>query len=148
MDLRYPHQGYELAMDCEFEEPTEHDLELLRVAFDRLHEQIYGVAAPGEPCEIVNLRIRAVVPVQSPETPAGELGDISSESAKVGEREVYFDSLGTFSPTPVFDRDFLHPGAVITGPAVVEQLDTTTIIGPGWTASSDRYGTLVVERDR
>jgi N-methylhydantoinase A len=48
----------------------------------------------------------------------------------------------------VFDRDFLHPGAVITGPAVVEQLDTTTIIGPGWTASSDRYGTLVVERDR
>jgi N-methylhydantoinase A len=148
IDLRYPHQGYELAMDCGFEEPTEADLERLRSEFDVLHEQIYGVAAPGEPVEIVNLRIRAVVPVQSPETAPGELGASSPDTARIGERAVYFESRGAFTPTPVYDRELLHPGAVITGPAIVEQLDTTTVIGPGWTASSDPYGTIVMVKDR
>ena len=148
IDLRYPHQGYELAMDCPFEVPSEHDLEQLRLEFDRLHEQIYGVAAPGEPVEIVNLRIRAVVPVESPETLPSELGDTSPDAARIGERPVHFESLGGFAPTPIYDRELLQPGAVITGPAIIEQLDTTTVVGPGWTASCDRYGTVVMVRER
>jgi N-methylhydantoinase A len=148
MDLRYPHQGYELSLDCGFEEPDEDDLARLRTSFDDLHEQIYGVAAPGEPCEIVNLRIRAVVPVQSPETPPREPGDTSREAARIGERPVYVESLGGFTPTPVYDRELLEPGAEIAGPAIVEQLDTTTVVGPGWTATADPYGTLVMVRDR
>ena len=59
----------------------------LRRAFDRLHEQIYGVAAPGEPVEIVNLRIRAVVPVESPATAVRDPRRHSPEAAKIGERE-------------------------------------------------------------
>ena len=64
IDLRYPHQGYELAMDCPFETPS--DGRALRLEFDRLDErEIYGVAAPDELVEIVNApRADAVVPVR------------------------------------------------------------------------------------
>jgi N-methylhydantoinase A len=147
MDLRYPHQGYELAMECGFEEPSESDLARLRTAFDSLHEQIYGVAAAGEPCEIVNLRIRAIVPVQYPEPSTRELGDAPPEAARTGDRLIYFESVGGFTPAPIYDRELLRPGAEIAGPAVVEQLDTTTVIGPGWTATAHRAGALIMLRD-
>lgn len=146
IDLRYPHQGYELAMDCPFEHPTEASLEELRRAFDLRHQQIYGVSAAGEPVEIVNLRVRAVVPVDSPKTPVELAGDRSPDRARVGERSVYFESLGGYRPTPVYDRENLSAGTVIEGPAIVEQLDTTTVIGPGWTATVDPHRVLMMVR--
>lgn len=147
VDMRYPHQGYELSMDCPFEDPAESDLELLRRHFDLRHEEIYGVSAPEEPVELVNLRIRAVVPVESPAPEPGSLGGSSPEAAQIGERSAYFHSLGGFQPTPIYDRGLLCPGAVIAGPAIVEQLDTTSVVGPGWTATVDPYSILTLERD-
>jgi N-methylhydantoinase A len=147
VDLRYPHQGYELSMDCRFEEPSESDLEQLRNEFDLRHEQIYGVSAPTEPVELVNLRIRAVVPVESPAPESEALAGTSPDTAQTGERTAYFHSLGVFQQTPVYDRGLLRPGTVIAGPAIIEQLDTTTVIGPGWTTTVDPYSILTMERD-
>jgi N-methylhydantoinase A len=144
MDLRYPHQGYELSLDCPFEIPGEGDLNALRRAFDSEHERIYGVAAPDEPVEIVNVRVRTIVPVELPERVPARLGPPAPDAARIGERDAYFQSLGGFAPTPVFDRGLLAPGAEVEGPAIVEQLDTTTVIGPGWVGRLDGYGNLML----
>jgi N-methylhydantoinase A len=146
MDLRYPHQGYELAMDCPFDEPHETDLESLRRKFDVRHEQIYGVSAPKEPVEIVNLRVRLVVSVASPEDVLEPSDESSADAARIGERNTYFESLGGFESTPVYDRSLLHAGATIPGPAVIEQLDSTTVIGPGWIGTVNPYATLMLAR--
>jgi N-methylhydantoinase A len=147
MDLRYPHQGYELSLDCPFEVPGEGDLDALRRAFDSEHERIYGVAAPDEPVEIVNVRVRTIVPVELPVQAAAPAGPPAPAGARIGERDAYFESLGGYVSTPVFDRGLLLPGAEVEGPAIVEQLDTTTVVGPGWLGHVDGYGNLVLTRE-
>jgi N-methylhydantoinase A len=144
IDLRYPHQGYELSLDCEFEVPDERDLDALRRSFDSEHERIYGVAAPDEPVEIVNVRVRTIVPVEFPERTPVAHGSSDSGAARIGERDAYFHSRGGYVSTTVFDRELLSPGAELEGPAIVEQLDTTTVIGPGWLGHVDGYGNLVL----
>jgi N-methylhydantoinase A len=142
LDVRYPHQGYELSMDWADETVTEAGLRRLRLEFDRRHEEVYGTSAPDELVEIVNVRVRSVVP--RPRQDA-KLGDGSSESlaeARTGERDVHFESLGGYAATPVYDRSLLRPGMAISGPAIVEQLDCTSVIGPRWAGEVDEYGNI------
>ena len=60
------------------------------------------------------------------------------------KRPVYFKEAGGFTETPIYERDRLPSGAVIEGPCVIEQPDTTTVIPPGTTASVDDYSNLIV----
>jgi len=76
----------------------------------------------------------------------------SVSAARVGERRVYFGRasggaqvLG-WTATPLYDRAVLGAGAVVSGPAVLEQIDSTTVLGPGQQATVDSYGNLVVTR--
>ena len=56
-------------------------------------------------------------------------------------------SLGGFVPTPIYDRALLEPGMTITGPAVIEQLDATTVVGPGWSGAVDQLANLPLMRE-
>ena len=60
----------------------------------------------------------------------------------IARRQVHF---GKWWDTPVYHRDSLHPGAVIQGPAIVEQADTTTVLEPGMTGRIDAYDNILVE---
>jgi N-methylhydantoinase A len=58
---------------------------------------------------------------------------------------VYFTERGGYADTPVYDRYGLGAGEVVAGPAVVEELDSTTVVHPGYRATVDRYGNLLIE---
>ena len=134
-------------------------LAALRERFHEAHERLYGYALRSATVELVNLRVTVSVPL--PKAQAGEIGPQvgSVEEARVGERQVYFgrafgraggSGLGTggaglgWLPTPRYDRAQLGAGAVVVGPAILEQLDSTTVLGPGQRGTVDRFGHLIV----
>ncbi len=145
LDLRYPHQGYELPMDIPATTINEGDLSRLRSDFDVLHAAVYGVSAPDEPVEIINLRLRSRV-----ERPrlgaAASLPTTGAPEHRV--RRAYFEVLGGYVDTPVYDRAEMPAGSGLVGPAIVEQLDATTVIGPGWSGNVDAAGNLRLTKDR
>jgi N-methylhydantoinase A len=148
LDIRYPHQGYELALDCAPGRLTPAALGDLRAAFDERHAEVYGVSAPDELVEIVNLRVRSVVPRRSQDVVATTNGAAAgATAAPTGERDVYFESHEGFLRTAIYDRGDLHPGMALQGPAIVEQLDSTTVIGPGWSGTVDELGNLRLDRE-
>ncbi len=145
LDLRYPYQGYELTVPCPPRPMEEPDRREVRGAFDELHQQVYGTSAPDETPEVVNVRVVSVAPI--PKLRLRELpsGGESPAAAQVGERDIFFEETGKYVPTPVFRRDALAPGNRIAGPAVVQQLDATTVIYPLQRARVDRFGNLIIE---
>ena len=95
--------------------------------------------------EIVNLRLTALARMPRPDLDKGDNDlNVSSDVAKVSIREVFFRDQSI--KTNVYDRSKLVPGNMIKGPAIIEQLDSTTVLWPDQTASVDRYLNLLLER--
>jgi N-methylhydantoinase A len=143
--LRYPFQGYELTVPMESGPIEDASRDLLRKAFDTLHQQVYGTSAPQETPEVVNLRIEASNPVPRLSLPVLGAGDRSPEAAWVGVRSMILEESADSLDVNVYRRDQLLAGNVIDGPAVIEQLDSTTLLLPGQQATVDRFGTLLVD---
>ena len=145
LDLRYQGQGYELNVAAGASATLDSSaIAELRERFDRAHEQLFGHSAKGEPVEAVNYRVRSTVRVPKFSMKRYEQASGPADAAKVDEREVYFDRQSGMTPTPVFDRALLSPGHEVVGPAIVEQLDSTTVIYPGQRAVVDDYRNLVI----
>ena len=145
LDLRYQGQGYELNVAAGASAELDPSaIAELRERFDRAHEQLFGHSAKGEPVEAVNYRVRSTVRVPKFSMKRYDQASGSADAAKVDEREVYFDRQSGMTPTPVFDRALLSPGHEVVGPAIVEQLDSTTVIYPGQRAVVDDYRNLVI----
>ena len=145
LDLRYQGQGYELNVAAGASAELDPSaIAELRERFDRAHEQLFGHSAKGEPVEAVNYRVRATVHVPKFSMKRYDQASGPADAAKVDEREVYFDRQSGMTPTPVFDRALLSPGHEVVGPAIVEQLDSTTVIYPGQRAVVDDYRNLVI----
>jgi N-methylhydantoinase A len=144
LDLRYAGQGYELTVPCPMPPLKKSDLELMRRRFDAQHEQASGHKAETEPVELVSLRLISygLVP-QAKLSPAKATGR-RVEQAQIGERNIYFGKEHGILDCRIYARDLLEPGHKIIGPAVVEQLDTTTVIQPEQEASVDEYRNLIV----
>ena len=141
--VRYVGQSYELNVDHPAR--TRGLITSIAKAFHRVHRQRFGYADSSEPVEIVNLRLKMVVPVEKPspdpEPPQGS----SSADAIVGEGPLVFQ--GGTVPALFYSRDKLHCGNRISGPVLLLQMDSTTVIPPGWTAEVDGWGNLLVSPD-
>lgn len=144
LDLRYPYQGYELTVTCPNNTFQEGNKQATREAFDRLHKQVYGTSAPEEVPEVVNVRVTSISHVPKLKLPEFKAGGVSPEVALAGKRPVRFEEYEKYRETPVYRRAELLTGNRIEGPAIVEQLDSTTVILPRQTAAVDRYGSLVI----
>jgi N-methylhydantoinase A len=140
-DVRYRRQAYELTLPVEDGPITRPTLDRLAVSFHQKHEQTYGHANPAEAAQLVNLRLTAV----------GKLPDLSlvqssdPAGARTRTRDVWFPATG-FAPAAVHWRNGLVPGTTVTGPAIIEALDSTTVVPPGWTARIDRLGYIRLTR--
>jgi N-methylhydantoinase A len=145
LDLRYAGQGYELTVPCPLPPLKKSDLDLMRQRFDTQHEQASGHKAETEPVELVSLRLISygLVP-QAKLSPAKATGRRVDE-AKTGERKVYFGKQHGMLDCQIYARGLLEPGQEISGPAVIEQLDTTTVIHPEQQATVDDYRNLIVK---
>ncbi len=146
VDLRYEKQGVELTVPFTAATATEEALTDLIARFHALHHRLYTFSEPGAPVEIVNLRVEAVGQtgrIVLPEIPAAPTKNPEPD----GSRLASLDGSKP-QPTPIYDRAMLQAGHVIEGPAIVDQLDSTTVILAGQTARTDRYANLIIEEGR
>jgi N-methylhydantoinase A len=127
-DLRYAGQSYELTVPWHAEHPAEE--------FHREHQRVYGYSDPGRAVEIVAVRVRARLRVQKPKLARG---GGQRESGKRQSRRIF--SEGSWRETPVFSRAQLSSSAR-SGPALVIDYGSTTLIPPGWKFALDKSGTL------
>ena len=141
VDLRYVGQNFELAIPIGDAEPLPKADDITQRFFAE-HERAYGFHNPADHVEIVNFRLLAVgklrQPVARPSEPRN--GSLAGSTS----RNVWF-SAERSDDTPVYDRATLSPGSTIQGPAVIEQLDATTLLFPGDRAVVDPYLNLAVE---
>ena len=144
MDLRYPYQGYELTVPCMAPPFTEADKETVRRAFDQAHLEVYAISAPNEIPEVVNLRVVSVSSVPHLALPDIEEDGTSPQAAQTGSRMALFEETGAYVDTPLYDRALLKQGNVIQGPAIIDQLDSTTVLLPRQRAEVVRFGTIVI----
>jgi N-methylhydantoinase A len=145
LDLRYAGQGYELTVPCPMPPLTHEDLVLMRRRFDTLHEQNSGHKAETEPVELVSLRLVSLGLVPQAKLSPGKITGRKVEAAKTGERKVFFGKEHGSLATAIYDRKLLEPGHKIFGPAIVEQMDTTTVIQPEQEAMVDEYGNIIIK---
>ena len=139
-DMRYVGQAYEL--EVPFEAPVSAvSVPGIVAAFHAVHERVYGYARTQQPVEFVNFR--AVHSFALPRPAVTPSVRASGEATPIGTRPAYF---GSFVPTAIYERAQLPLGAQLAGPAIVEQLDTTTVIPPGVTALVDASGNLRLRR--
>lgn len=144
-DLRYSGQAYELTMPIAVQEKlTRQDIMGSAEAFHTKHRELYGHNFPGQIPELVNLRVTGIGAVRKPKMPK-PIGD-GSERALVGRRKVLWGQTQEYLDTPIYDRAHLGEGSPIEGPAIIEQMDTTTTIPPGYRGEIDRVGILVIQR--
>ena len=140
-DMRYEKQGVELTVPCGGP-ITEKALAALIADFHALHERLYTFSEPAAPVEIVNQRVEATGLTDRFALP--ELSALSTESPEPsGVRPACLDG-DTLRPTPTYRRETLLADHMIEGPAIVDQLDSTTVLLPGQTALTDRYGNLLI----
>jgi N-methylhydantoinase A len=134
-DLRYLGQSFELTVEAE-------DLGELTARFHAEHERRYGYRMEDEVVELVNLRLVATVPRDKPDLREAP----PRRDANPTRRSASFD--GGWQEIDVYDRDELGVHGELHGPAVVEFAESTLLVRPGWRATVDDVGTLVLERRR
>ena len=148
LDLRYAGQGYELRtpldglFDARMSAAT---LAAARARFDERHARIHGHCAKDRPVELVSYRLRLRVEVPKFEQRQEGSSSGAAGQARKGKREVWFDG-GRPLVSALYERDKLDPGAAVTGPAIVEQFDATTVIPPGWHATVDGSRNLLLSK--
>jgi N-methylhydantoinase A len=140
-DVRYRRQAYELTLPIAEGAITRASLDQLVEAFHTRHEHTYGHANRSERVQLVNLRLTAI----------GRLPDLTlaqhadEAAARLRSRDVWFAASG-FTTVPVHWRDGLGPRFELRGPAIVEAMDSTTLIPPGWQVRIDGLGYLRLSR--
>ncbi|HZQ06434.1 MAG TPA: hydantoinase/oxoprolinase family protein [Anaerolineae bacterium] len=144
VEMRYVGQSYELALPLPNHTLQAADLNALLAQFHRAHERAYGFSAPDEPTEFVNWRLTAMGKISKPELHALQNKNPDASLAQKETRPVFFAERGGYVDCPIYDRYRLGAGAVIPGPAIVEEFDSTTVIHPGFHARVDEYGDMFI----
>jgi N-methylhydantoinase A len=142
-DMRYVGQNFELSsplLSARFDAAS---LAALVADFHAVHEKSYGYNMPERTVEIVNLRMGLTVLRPTPPLNMQAV-EGTVEAALTEERQTWFAATG-FCATPVYDRDRLPTGADFIGPAIVEQMDTTTVVPPRAKMRNDKLGYLHIE---
>jgi N-methylhydantoinase A len=143
VDVRYYRQGYEMPIAVG-EDEFESDLVAGLVRqFNEEHERAYGFQLDST-VEVVNLRAVGIGRVTKIALPEGELGGSDASAARVGEQHIYRN--GEWLPAALYERAKLMPGMTVEGPAIVTELDSTTVVLPHHTATVDRFYNLLINR--
>jgi N-methylhydantoinase A len=155
LDMRYAGQGYEITIACRPPSLPSHacegeqggavhaaTLQALRARFDDQHQAMFGHRAPEEPVEIVSYRVRGIGIVPHVEMPKFSATGTPLADALRETRRVRFD--GAEVACPVYQRERIDVDLAIAGPAILDQFDCTTVIGPGQVARVDEWKNLIV----
>jgi N-methylhydantoinase A len=141
-DIRYARQAYELSVPVKGGTLRAEDISAVAESFHERHERNYGYARRGEGVEFVNMRVVALGKLPDMRL-SEEVSSTAQTPEPIGDRGVSFEG-GVTVRTPIYQREQLVPGQEISGPAVVEQLDSTTLVFPKYRAVTDHFGNLLV----
>lgn len=133
--LRFHGQGGEIAVNWGGTP------EMTETRFRQAHDALYGFVLEA-PIELVTIRVEAAGRTAPVAPPALEPAPLP---APLQTQKVHW--VGSVAETPIYDRGKLGRGATLTGPAILTQLDTTTLIAPGWTACVHSSGALIMTKD-
>lgn len=142
LDMRYQGQNFELEVRFSDLAVALASPETLRAAFASAHDRAYGFHNPKGAVELVAIRM-ALLGRHNASLSASE-PQRSPGTAPSSHRPVWFERDGPID-TPIFRRESLMPGARISGPAIIDQLDTTTVVPPGWTVAIDSHLNIFME---
>jgi N-methylhydantoinase A len=141
-DMRYAGQGFEITVPIARELMALRDVAGLHHAFAAQYRERFARTLEGVPVELVALRVRAIAPPAVTEVLLDDAE--TSRDALLERRPAWFGEPGAFVDTPVYARARLRAGDEIAGPALIEEAESTAVIGPGATATVDRFGNLIM----
>ncbi|ETA81371.1 hydantoinase/oxoprolinase family protein [Youngiibacter fragilis] len=146
LDCRYENQNYEISMEIADGQMDDKILSELIEGFHAEHNNSYGYFDRNKNIQLVNYRMGAIGIIDKPTIPGSDTlvqGDVPVTEL----RQVRYEGSREFVETRIIQRDSLKRGTAVEGPAIIEQMDSTCVIPPGWTAYNDRYGNLIVTHE-
>ncbi len=143
--MRYVGQAFVLVIELPAGPYSSESREAFLRAFEETYHKTFTRTPPGVSVEIVNVRIS-----QRADIPGGDMALQAASAAGDGDackgrRRAYFPEGGDFVETDVYDRYRMHPGTRYEGPAIVEEMESTLIVGPGAAFGIDESGNLIAE---
>jgi N-methylhydantoinase A/oxoprolinase/acetone carboxylase beta subunit len=145
LDMRFVGQGSETHVPLAERDFTKMKKDGVRRRFDEVYEKLYGRTYPDSEVEFINFKVRGSLPERLIQFPKlGQKGK-SLDPAVKGKRNAYSPMSGEFIPFTVYDRYKLVPNAKFKGPAIIEEKESTVIVGEGASVSVDDFGFLWID---
>jgi N-methylhydantoinase A len=150
-DMRYVGQGHEIRVPLPVGRLEARHVPALVSTFEQVYQELYDRLGPPVAVEVINWRVVSAGPsphlklqVANPAEAEPSVGN-RAQAARKGERLAYFPETNGFTPTPIYDRYRLRPGAEFMGPAIIEERESTVIVGLGSRCHLDDHDNLVVD---
>ena len=147
IDMRYVGQVHECTVDVGNFTINAKTIGKVKEAFHRRHEELYTYSERHSAVEAVNIESTLYGRIDKPRPPRLAKGGPVAKALK-GHRKAIFAASGKATNTPVYDGEKLGAGATLHGPAIIEEVTTTIVIEPGWTAKLDQSGSYVITAKR
>ncbi len=143
-DMRYVGQGFEIVVPVPGGKLGPHVQDALAATFGETYESLFGRKLADVPVEMITWRLSASEPPPRPDIRFSAIKSQSHTGAVKGKRPVFLTDEGRFADCPVFDRYELEPGAAVSGPAIVEERESTVFVGPDARCTIDKHLNLVM----
>ena len=144
VDIRYHGQGLLLTVDFDLRELRRKGLNAIGATFDEMHEQLFTFALPADK-ELVNLRSVVRDKELSVKAPSVSRGNDKPSRAFISKTKVYMEGKTKFAS--LYERSKLKQGNIVKGPAIVLEMDSTTVILPGHSGRVDKFGNILITPD-
>ncbi len=145
VDMRFVGQGSETNIPIPEKDFSKVSRDDIRKRFDDIYEGLYGRTYPDSAVEFINFKVRASLPERLLNLPRQNAGKRTISDAVKGERKAYSGISKEFIAHTVYDRYKLFPGAVFNGPAIIEERESTVIVGEDASVRIDEYGFIWME---
>ena len=145
LDMRYRGQGYEIEVPLPAAADPGELFDRIPQLFAQAYEQIFSLSYLEEPVEILHWKVDVSGPSPRFDNRWSLRQRKASGDARKGSRRAYFPERDGYVDCPVYDRYALAPGVVIEGPALVEERESTCVLGVGDRASIDEFGNMIAE---
>jgi N-methylhydantoinase A len=144
-DAKYPAQIHELTIPVKSDGGlTQADVDEMSTTFHDLHERMFSYSVRDSSVDLFHWRVVARGAIRSPETPVFARSTKPSVEAIKNSRRVYFGDIQDFRETDIYDGDALQYGMTVSGPAVIEQKNTTIVVFPGQTLEVNKFNDFVI----
>ena len=149
LDLRYLKQYHEVTVPVAREALAARDLAAIAAPFHAEHDRLYGyeLCEEGTGLELINIRVCSVGRTDKPALPVLEAGGRDPSAAHKGRRRAFVPERGELTDVDVWDGHALRADNELSGPALIERVDTTILVGASWRARVDAHGSILLEAD-